>query len=118
LCPEESGDELYPARARRNGHRRELICEGAYAQKAKPNIVFMMVDNFGYGDLGSYGGAALRWVPTPRLDAFASEGLRLTNFNVEAECTPMRSTFMTGHMPVRSGTSSVELLGGKDRLAP
>jgi Sulfatase len=49
----------------------------------KPIIVFMMVDNFGYGDLGCYGGGTLRGVPTPRLDKLAAEGMRLTNFNVE-----------------------------------
>ncbi|MFN5901789.1 MAG: hypothetical protein ACK439_02315, partial [Novosphingobium sp.] len=44
----------------------------------RPNIVFMMVDNFGYGDLGSYGGGVLRGVPTPNLDRLAQQGLRLT----------------------------------------
>lgn len=84
----------------------------------KPNIVFMMVDNFGYGDLGCYGGGELRGVPTPNIDRLATQGLRLTNFNVEPECTPSRSALMTGRMPVRSGTSNVELNGGKDGLAP
>lgn len=83
-----------------------------------PNIVFMLVDNMGYGDLGSYGGGALRGAPTPNLDALAAEGLRLTNFNVEPECTPSRSAFMTGRMPIRSGTSQVVNSGGKDGLAP
>jgi len=54
----------------------------------KPNIVFMLVDNFGYGDLGCYGGGVIRGMPTPRLDRLATEGVRLTNFNVEPECTP------------------------------
>jgi arylsulfatase A-like enzyme len=85
------------------------------AQK-QPNIVFMLVDNFGYGDLGSYGGGELRGVPTPRLDELAAQGMRLTNFNVEPECTPTRSALMTGRMPIRSGTSSVDVMGGKDGL--
>jgi len=80
---------------------------GAAAQETRPNIVFMMVDNFGYGDLGSYGGGIVRGVPTPHLDKLAAEGLRLTNFNVEPECTPPRSALMTGRMPIRSGTSAV-----------
>ena len=53
--------------------------------KNQPNIVFILVDNFGYGDLGSYGGGEIRGVPTPKLDQLAAEGMRLTNFNVEPE---------------------------------
>ena len=69
----------------------------------KPNIVFMLVDNLGYGDIGVYGGGELRGAPTPRIDQLASEGLRLTNFNVEPECIPSRAALMTGRMPIRSG---------------
>lgn len=83
-----------------------------------PNIVFMMVDNFGYGDLGCYGGGELRGAPTPRLDGLAAEGMRLTNFNAEPECTPSRSALLTGRMPVRTGTSIVESRGLKDGIAP
>ncbi|MBS0361573.1 MAG: arylsulfatase [Proteobacteria bacterium] len=88
------------------------------AARRQPNIVFMLVDNYGYGDLGCYGGGELRGVATPRVDRLASQGVRLTNFNVEPECTPSRSAFLTGRMPIRSGTSAVELAGGKDGLAP
>lgn len=88
------------------------------ASGARPNIVFMMVDNYGFGDLGCYGGGALRGVPTPRVDRLAAEGVRLTNFNVEPECTPSRSAFLTGRMPIRSGTSMVDQTGGKDGLSP
>lgn len=84
----------------------------------KPNIIFMLVDNFGYGDLGSYGGGELRGAPTPELDRFAAQGLRLTNFNVEPECTPSRSAFLTGRMPIRSGTSAVDLMGGLQGFTP
>lgn len=86
--------------------------------KNQPNIVFMLVDNFGYGDLGSYGGGVIRGVPTPKLDQLAAQGLRLTNFNVEPECTPSRSALLTGRMPIRSGTSAVELMGGLEGMAP
>ena len=86
--------------------------------KDKPNIVFMLVDNFGYGDLGSYGGGVIRGVPTPKLDQLAAQGMRLTNFNVEPECTPSRSALLTGRMPIRSGTSAVELLGGLEGMTP
>ena len=50
----------------------------AFAQQNdRPNVVFILADNVGYGDLGSYGGGELRGAPTPRLDAMAQEGLRL-----------------------------------------
>ena len=73
----------------------------------QPNIVFMIVDNYGYGELGVYGGGALRGAETPRLDRLADEGMRLTNFNVEPQCTPSRSALMTGRHPIRSGTTRV-----------
>ena len=84
--------------------------------KGRPNIVFMLVDNMGYGDLSCYAGP-IRGVTTPRIDKLAREGIQLTNFNVEPECTPSRSALMTGRMPIRSGTSSVVMTGGKDGLA-
>ncbi|KPK01708.1 MAG: hypothetical protein AMJ56_21860, partial [Anaerolineae bacterium SG8_19] len=64
----------------------------------KPNIVFMLGDNVGWGDLSCYGGL----VPTPRLDKLASEGIRFTNFNTEAQCTPTRGALLTGRMPIRT----------------
>ena len=77
------------------------------ASARKPNIVLMLTDNLGYGELGVYGGGILRGAPTPRIDKLASEGMRLLNFNVEAQCTPSRSALMTGRYPIRSGTHSV-----------
>ena len=71
----------------------------------RPNIVLILVDNLGWGELGSYGGGVLRGTPTPRLDALAAQGLRLTNFNVETECVPTRSSLMTGRHPTRSGAT-------------
>src|SRR4051812_38985008 len=77
------------------------------AGTVKPNIVLMLADNLGYGELGVYGGGILRGAPTPRIDKLASEGMRLLNFNVEAQCTPSRSALMTGRYPIRSGTHTV-----------
>ncbi len=88
---------------------------GAAAGK-KPNIVFMLTDNLGYGELGSYGGGILRGAPTPRIDQLASEGMRLLNFNVEAQCTPSRSALMTGRFSIRSGTYEVPIGGAPDGL--
>jgi len=85
----------------------------------RPNIVLMLSDNLGYGDLGVYGGGAIRGAPTPNIDQLAREGMRFTNFNVEAECTPSRSALMTGRMPIRSGTMrAVPVPGLPVGLAP
>ena len=56
---------------------------------------------------------ALR-APTPHIDKLASEGMRLLNFNVEAQCTPSRSAILTGRFAIRSGTHSVPIGGGLD----
>jgi arylsulfatase len=87
----------------------------AVAQEKKPNIVFILVDNVGWGNFGVYGGT----IPTPRIDKLASEGIRFNNYNVEVQCTPSRSAIMTGRHPVRSGTYKVPLPGeGKAGMAP
>jgi arylsulfatase len=86
------------------------------ATAAKPNILFVLMDNLGYGEPGVYGGGVLRGAPTTRIDRLASEGLRLTNFNVEAQCTPSRSAILTGRFAIRSGTHSVPLPGQLDGL--
>ena len=79
-----------------------------YAQD-KPNIVLVFLDNFGWGEPGFNGGGVIRGAPTPRMDTLADEGLRLTNFNVEVQCTPSRSAIMTGRYAIRSGNATVPL---------
>src|SRR5712691_3544436 len=84
----------------------------AFAQQSdRPNVVFILADNVGYGDLGSYGGGELRGAPTPRLDALAQEGLRLTQFLVEPACTPSRAALMTGQYSIRNGLSLIAIEG-------
>ena len=68
-----------------------------------PNIVLILADNLGWGELGCYGGGVLRGAPTPRIDALAAEGLRLLNFNVESDCVPTRAALMTGRQAIRTG---------------
>jgi arylsulfatase len=80
----------------------------AFAQD-KPNIVLVFMDNFGWGELGTYGGGVLRGAPTPRIDSIANEGYKLLNFNVEAQCTPSRAAIMTGRYAKRTGNASVPL---------
>jgi arylsulfatase A-like enzyme len=82
----------------------------------KPNIVFILMDNLGYGEPGCYGGGVVRGAATPRIDKLATEGTRLTNFNVEAQCTPSRSAILTGRFSIRSGTHSVPIGGGLEGL--
>jgi arylsulfatase len=86
------------------------------APVARPNIVLILADNVGYGELGVYGGGILRGAPTPRIDRLASEGMRLLNFNVEAQCTPSRSALMTGRFSIRSGTYQVPSGGAPEGL--
>jgi len=79
----------------------------------QPNIVYILVDNWGWGDISIQGSV----VQTPRIDAFAQEGIRLTNFNVQNQCTPTRSALHTGRLPIRSGTQKVPAPGEPDGLA-
>src|SRR6187402_1786150 len=83
----------------------------AAAQQSKPNILFILADNVGYGDIGAYGGGELRGSPTPRIDQLAAEGLRLTQYLVEPSCTPSRAALMTGRYSIRSGLSLVAVAG-------
>ena len=83
----------------------------AHAQD-KPNIVFVFMDNFGWGEPGFNGGGIIRGAATPRLDQLAAEGMRLTNFNVETQCTPSRAATMTGRYAIRTGNGTIPLGGG------
>ncbi len=69
----------------------------AAAQAPKPNIIFILADDLGYGELGSYG---QKQIATPHLDRMAAEGMRFTQFYAGSTvCAPSRSVLMTGrHM--------------------
>ena len=82
----------------------------------RPNIVFILTDNLGYGEVGCYGGGVTRGAATPRIDSLAKDGLRLLNANMETQCTPSRSSIMTGRWAIRSGTYSVPFGGVFDGL--
>ena len=74
------------------------------ASGKRPNIVMIMSDDVGWGDLGCYGGGAMRGAPTPHLDQMAAEGMRFVNYYGQASCTAGRASFITGRIPV-TGTS-------------
>ena len=87
------------------------------AAQSRPNIVFMLADNVGYGVLSSYN-SGISDTPTPRIDSLAAQGLRLTNFNVENQCTPSRAAVLTGRLPIRSGIGKAIAAGAPGGLHP
>jgi len=80
----------------------------------RPNIVFILADNVGWGDFSCYGGS----LSTPRIDKLASEGIRFNNYTVESQCTPTRTAIMTGRQSVRCGTYTVVPGQGKLGITP
>jgi len=70
------------------------------AQGSQPNVVVLLADDLGYGDLGCYGAPL---IATPRLDAMANEGVRMNSFYVQPRCSPTRAALLTGLTPQRLG---------------
>ena len=101
-----------------------LIAMPLAAQERAPNIVVVLADDLGYGDIGAYGNDVIR---TPHLDRMAQEGSRLTGFYSSANiCTPSRGGLLTGRYPARLGlalntvafpTNDVGLPGGEITIA-
>src|SRR5210317_2139037 len=83
-----------------------------FAESDKPNVVLMLADNLGYGDVSSYNGDTRGGMRTPRIDQLAAEGIRLTQFLVEPGCTPSRAGLLTGRYSIRSGLSFIIAPGG------
>ncbi|MBT8469499.1 MAG: sulfatase-like hydrolase/transferase, partial [Deltaproteobacteria bacterium] len=83
----------------------------AHAQSDKPNVVLMLADNAGWGDIGAFGGGEMRGMPTPNIDRLASEGMQFTQYLVEPGCTPSRAALLTGRYAVRSGLGTI-IFGG------
>jgi arylsulfatase A len=78
------------------------ISQGVFSSEEQaPNIVVFLADDLGYGDLGCYGNPIIK---TPHLDAFAKQGMRLTQcYAASAVCSPSRSAILTGRTPHRNG---------------
>lgn len=92
---------------------------GAAGSAAKPNILLILADDLGYGDLGCYNDQAK--APTPNLDRLAREGMRFTDAHSPATvCTPTRYSLMTGQMAFRvpRGGSVFTGVGGPSLIAP
>jgi arylsulfatase len=106
-----------PAPAQAQGASTAQAQPTSNVANGKPNVVFILADNVGFGDLGPYGGGELRGAPTPRIDQLARESLKLTQFLVEPGCTPSRAALMTGRYSIREGLSLVLAPGSENTLA-
>lgn len=78
---------------------------------AKPNIIMLISDDTGWGDLGVYGGGDGRGMATPNLDKMAKEGMQFWSFYGQPSCTPGRAAMQTGRIPNRSGMTTVAFQG-------
>jgi len=65
-----------------------------FSRKSRPNVILIMTDDQGYGDLGCHGNDV---IVTPNLDELHAQSIRLTDFHVDPTCSPTRSALMTGH---------------------
>jgi arylsulfatase A-like enzyme len=88
-----------------------LIAGAAHAQSTQPNILLIVSDDTGYGDLGPYGGAEGRGMPTPNIDKMAEDGMTFFSFYAQPSCTPGRAAMITGRIPNRSGMTTVAFQG-------
>lgn len=86
--------------------------------KKKPNMVFILADDIGWGEMGWQGGGKHRGTPTPGLDRMAFGGMRFWSSYSEPSCTPSRIAIMTGRHPVRTGLLSVLWPGQAEGLSP
>jgi arylsulfatase len=77
----------------------------------KPNIVLLVSDDTGWGDLGPYGGGEGRGMATPNFDRMAREGMQFWSFYGQPSCTPGRAALITGRIPNRSGMTTVAFPG-------
>ena len=88
-----------------------VLTSSSSAQEKKPNILFIVSDDTGYGDLGPYGGGEGRGMPTPNIDRLAAEGMTFFSFYAQPSCTPGRAAMITGRIPNRSGMTTVAFQG-------
>ncbi len=77
-----------------------VLLTGCQAEESRPNILVIVLDDFGYNDLASNNGSDS---PTPSLDDIAARGIRYTRHYTESSCTPSRVALLTGMYPARVG---------------
>lgn len=82
---------------------RELFAADTAQPARKPNIIFILADDLGYGDVGCFGSDRYK---TPKIDALAKSGIRFTQCYAEPLCGPTRCEIMTGRYPFRTGMIS------------
>ncbi len=78
----------------------------------RPNVILVLTDDQGIGDLGAHGNP---WLKTPEIDAFYDDAVRMTNFHVSPLCTPTRAAIMTGKYPINNGAWAT--YKGRDALS-
>ena len=88
-----------------------MLAAGSSLAQPKPNILLIVSDDTGYGDLGPYGGGVGRGMPTPSIDRMAAEGMTFFSFYAQPSCTPGRAAMQTGRIPNRSGMTTVAFQG-------
>ena len=100
-----------PLKSRRQFLKQTMLASAALSaagcgkRQRRPNIVLIMADDLGYGDLGCYGSD---WISTPNIDALAKNGLRFTDYHSNgAVCTPTRAALLTGRYQQRAGLEGV-----------
>ena len=79
--------------------------------KNKPNVILVLTDDQGYGDLGCNGNPIIK---TPNIDKFSKESIQLTNFHVGPTCSPTRAGLLTGHFA--NSTGVWHTIGGRSIL--
>ncbi len=82
-----------------------------------PNIIYILLDDLGYGEIGTPGLTPSRGYSTPNIDAFAKEGMTLMRMYTEPSCTPTRVAMMTGRYPVRTGLTEAKATIAGDGLS-
>ena len=77
----------------------KAVAQRRVEYRQKPNVLLIMTDDVGYGDIGCYGARDIR---TPNIDRLAQQGVRLTDFYASPQCTPTRAALISGRYPHRA----------------